>query len=71
MTGVPGASVATIRVTRSRAPVLGTELDGTQVGGDRRGVRGLWVELRHRRRRPATAGETPDENDDTDVPVDA
>ncbi len=42
----------------------GTELDGTEVGGDRRGVRGLWVELRHRRRHPETAGETPDEHDD-------
>ena len=27
----------------------GTELDGTEVGGSARGVRGLWVELRHRR----------------------
>ena len=27
----------------------GTEVDGTEVAGARRGVRGLWVELRHRR----------------------
>ena len=39
----------------------GTELDGTEVGGSRRGVRGLWVELRHRRRHPDTEAETPDE----------
>ncbi len=38
----------------------GTELDGTEVAGSRRGVRGLWVELRHRRRRPSTGGEGPD-----------
>ncbi|MEO9325635.1 SGNH/GDSL hydrolase family protein [Nocardioides sp. C4-1] len=38
----------------------GTELDGTEVGGSRTGVRGLWVELRHRRRRPQTAGERPE-----------
>ncbi|MFT4288460.1 SGNH/GDSL hydrolase family protein [Nocardioides sp.] len=30
----------------------GTELDGTEVAGSRAGVRGLWVTLRHRRRRP-------------------
>ena len=37
----------------------GTELDGTEVGGDRLGVRGLWVELRHRRRRPQAKDEAP------------
>jgi lysophospholipase L1-like esterase len=41
----------------------GTELDGTEVGGNRLGVRGLWVELRHRRRRPQTEGETPEESE--------
>ena len=40
--------------------VPGTELDGTEVGGSRRGVRGLWVELRHRRRHPDTEGEAPE-----------
>lgn len=39
--------------------VPGTELDGTEVAGARRGVRGLWVELRHRRRHPETDGEAP------------
>jgi lysophospholipase L1-like esterase len=37
----------------------GTELDGTEVGGARRGVRGLWVELRHRRREPMATAEAP------------
>lgn len=37
----------------------GTELGGTEVEG-RHGVRGLWVELRHRRRRPQTEGEAPE-----------
>ena len=39
--------------------VPGTELDGTEVAGRTRGVRGLWVELRHRRRQPPAAGEAP------------
>jgi lysophospholipase L1-like esterase len=39
----------------------GTELDGTEVGGRTRGVRGLWVELRHRRRHPHPEGEAPDQ----------
>jgi hypothetical protein len=38
----------------------GTELDATEVAGSRRGVRGMWVELRHRRRHPGTAVEAPD-----------
>jgi hypothetical protein len=42
----------------------GTELESTEVAGARRGMRGLWVELRHRRREPMTAAapeveETP------------
>ncbi len=37
----------------------GTELDGTEVGGRRAGVRGLWVEMRHRRRRPQAEAEAP------------
>lgn len=42
----------------------GTELDGTEVAGRRLGVRGLWVELRHRRRQPQPAGEAPHESDE-------
>ena len=38
----------------------GTELDGTEVGGSRRGVRGLWVEMRHRRRAPQAEAQAPD-----------
>ncbi|MDF1603348.1 SGNH/GDSL hydrolase family protein [Nocardioides sp. YIM 152315] len=43
--------------------IPGTELGGTEVGGARRGVRGLWVELRHRRRHPETEGEAPGEQE--------
>ncbi len=42
----------------------GTELDGTEVGGARRGVRGLWVELRHRRRHLQTEVEAPADTDE-------
>ncbi len=42
------------------AATPGTELDGTEVAGSRRGVRGLWVELRHRRRHPAAEAEAPE-----------
>ena len=52
----------------------GTELDGTEVGGSSRGVRGLWVELRHRRH-PQATGTAPDEaednHDETQDPQDA
>ena len=37
----------------------GTELDGTEVGGRRVGVMGLWVELRRRGRQPTKAAEAP------------
>ncbi len=43
--------------------VPGTELDGTEVAGARRGVRGLWVELRHRRRRTHSEAESPQETE--------
>ena len=49
---VAAAAVAAVKVA-------GTELDGTEVGGARRGVRGRWVELRHRRRQPAGTAEAP------------
>lgn len=51
--------VAAAAIEAANTP--GTELDGTEVGGSRRGVRGLWVELRHRRRHPTTQPESPDE----------
>ena len=43
--------------------IPGTELDGTEVAGRSRGVRGLWVELRHRRRQPQPHGEAPDDSE--------
>ncbi len=43
----------------------GTELDGTEVGGARRGVRGLWVELRHRRREATSPTTAPDDAPET------
>ncbi|MEJ7831558.1 MAG: SGNH/GDSL hydrolase family protein [Nocardioides sp.] len=46
----------------------GTELDGTEIGGHRLGVRGRWVELRHRRRRPQAEGEAPEAHDPAGVP---
>lgn len=50
--------VVTAAVRAVKTP--GTELDGTEVGGSKRGVRGLWVELRHRRH-PQATGAAPDE----------
>jgi len=57
--GVMAITDAAVRAVN----VPGTELDGTEVGGARRGVRGLWVELRHRRRHPDTDGEAPAASD--------
>ncbi|WP_370247148.1 SGNH/GDSL hydrolase family protein [Nocardioides sp.] len=37
----------------------GTELDGTELAGQRHGVRGRWVELRQRRRQPQSTPEAP------------
>jgi lysophospholipase L1-like esterase len=42
----------------------GTELGGTEVLGSRRGVRGLWVELRHRRREAQGPTEGPHADDE-------
>lgn len=50
-------------VEAARTP--GTEIDGTEVGGSRRGARGRWVLLRHRRRLPEAPAEPPvDEPDE-------
>jgi lysophospholipase L1-like esterase len=49
--------VAAAAVEAVKTP--GTELDGAEVAGSRRGVRGLWVELRHRRRHPQPGAEAP------------
>ncbi|MGD9957828.1 SGNH/GDSL hydrolase family protein [Nocardioides sp.] len=50
--------VAAAAVEAVKTP--GTELGGAEVGGARRGVRGLWVELRHRRRHPQPDAAAPD-----------
>ena len=39
----------------------GTEIDGTEVGGAKRGVGGRWVTLMRRRLLPTGAAETPAE----------
>ncbi|GEP36072.1 lipase [Nocardioides szechwanensis] len=65
-----GEGVLPVAAAAVRAVAMpGTELDGTEVAGNRAGVRGLWVELRHRRRRPQAEGEGPDAGDGADQPV--
>lgn len=59
--------VAAAAVRAARTP--GTEVDGTEVGGNQRGLRGRWVELRHRRRRPSTDAESPAEHEGEGQPV--
>jgi len=54
--------VAAAAVRAARTP--GTEVDGTEVGGSQRGLRGRWVELRHRRRQPRADVERPAPADD-------
>ncbi|QZY29826.1 SGNH/GDSL hydrolase family protein [Nocardioides coralli] len=49
-------AVAAIEAART----TGTELGGTEVAGSRRGVRGLWVEMRRRRRHPRATAEAPE-----------
>jgi lysophospholipase L1-like esterase len=55
--------VAAAAVRAARTP--GTEVDGTEVAGTQRGLRGRWVELRHRRRRPSFEAEPPTEHEET------
>ncbi len=50
--------VAAAAVRAARNP--GTELDGTELGGSQKGLRGRWVELRHRRRQPASETTSPE-----------
>jgi hypothetical protein len=50
--------IADAAIQAVRTP--GTELDGTEVGGRRLGVRGLWVELRHRRRQQTEDAQAPE-----------
>jgi lysophospholipase L1-like esterase len=58
--------VARAAVAAVRQP--GTELGGTEVRGDRLGVRGRWVEMRHRRRRPAGEAEGPEQHEGAHAP---
>ena len=57
--------IATAAIQAVNTP--GTELGGTEVGGSRRGVRGLWVELRHRRRHPDSDVEAPDDEEELET----
>ena len=61
--GVLPISYAAVQATKTP----GTEIDGTEVGGSKRGARGRWVLLRHRRRRPQGEPETPES--DVDAPA--
>jgi lysophospholipase L1-like esterase len=54
--GVMPISYAAVEATKTP----GTEIDGTEVGGAKRGSRGRWVLLRHRRRRPQGPPEAPE-----------
>ena len=54
--GVLPISYAAVQAARTP----GTEVDGTEVAGSKRGVRGRWVELRHRRRQPQAGAEGPE-----------
>ncbi len=58
-------SVAQAAVEAAASP--GTELDGTEVAGATRGLRGRWVELRHRRRHPQSVVEEPQIDPDVEV----
>jgi lysophospholipase L1-like esterase len=63
--GIRGEGVLPITTAALQAVnVPGTELGGTEVAGRARGVRGLWVELRHRRRQPQPEGEAPQESEE-------
>lgn len=62
---------AVLPITRAAVRAVrqpGTELDGTEIAGRRTGVRGLWVELRHRRRLAQIAGEAPAESEHSNQP---
>ncbi len=56
--------IARAAVKAARTP--GTELDGTEVAGSTRGVRGLWVALRHRRRGPRHDTQAPEQSEHDD-----
>ncbi|MEO5664649.1 MAG: SGNH/GDSL hydrolase family protein [Nocardioides sp.] len=57
--GVLPVAAAAVRAVKTP----GTELGGTEVSGAQRGLRGRWVELRHRRRSPSPEAESPEESE--------
>ena len=59
--------VAAAAVEAVRTP--GTELDGTEVAGDQRGLRGRWVQLQHRRQRPQGDVESPEPSETASDPL--
>lgn len=59
--GVLPVAAAAVRAVKTP----GTELGGTEVSGAQRGLRGRWVELRHRRRHPSPDVEAPEVSDET------
>ena len=61
--------VATAAVRAARTP--GTEVDGTEVSGAQRGLRGRWVELRQRRRRISPTVESPEQDAEADAAEEA
>ena len=61
--------VATAAVRAARTP--GTEVDGTEVSGAQRGLRGRWVELRRRRQRPTPDAESPMHDAEADAAEEA
>jgi lysophospholipase L1-like esterase len=63
--GVMPVSYAAVEAARTP----GTEVDGTEVAGSRRGSRGRWVLLRHRRRRAPDAAEVPVDQVEPPVPA--
>ena len=65
--GILPVAAAAVRASRTS----GTEVDGTDIGGNQRGLRGRWVELRHRRRRPTTDAESPQTDEDREVPAES
>lgn len=64
--GVMPISYAAVQATKTP----GTEIGGTEVAGSRRGARGRWVLLRHRRRRPQGEAESPQDPAEPPAEVD-
>ena len=58
--------IADAAIQAVRTP--GTELDGTEVAGRRLGVRGLWVELRHRVRQQTEEAHAPEDAEGSEAP---